>query len=397
MRVAEGQEVPIQLQVEDQSEGIFWRAQIYDDDFNLLATESFSEFGDGLYSVTGFNMPNENYIRVVAQPFLDSGFSSGSPDFASVQKIFLREDLPGAAEIADQVWDEALADHNAAGSMGNNQNRIDNIETDVGNLNDLSSADVQAALDSQGYTSGRAASLDNLDVAVSSRESESDASTRAATDVSEHNTTQAAISALNDLSEADLQSALDTQGYTSARASNLDNLDAAVTSRESEASASSRSTANQTEHEATQSAVAGLNDISSADVQAALTAQGLTSSRASNLDNLDASVSSRQSEADAATRAATNQSEHDASQAAIAALSIPTASEIADSVWNETLADHLTAGSTGFALSNVDVSSITGAINELRIANVEGLVDSSEDLLGIVEVTGQVTGTLGDD
>jgi len=50
----------------------------------------------------------------------------------------------------------------------------------------------------------------------------------------------------------------------------------------------------------------------------------LTNTRAANLDNLDATVSSRQSEASAASRAATNQAEHDATQAAIALVNADT-------------------------------------------------------------------------
>lgn len=66
-------------------------------------------------------------------------------------------------------------------------------------------------------------------------------------------------------------------------------------------------------------------------VQAALTALGYTSGRAPNLDNLDATVSSR------------------ASQASVDAL--PSAADIADAVWDEAIAGHLTAGSTGAALN----------------------------------------------
>lgn len=36
--------------------------------------------------------------------------------------------------IADQVWDEAKADHMAAGSMGLEQNRLDDIETDTNEI-----------------------------------------------------------------------------------------------------------------------------------------------------------------------------------------------------------------------------------------------------------------------
>lgn len=68
-------------------------------------------------------------------------------------------------------------------------------------------------------------------------ETEADASTRATTNQTEHDATQAAITALNDLAIADVQTALTNQGYTAARAPNLDNLDAAVSSRSSHSAA----------------------------------------------------------------------------------------------------------------------------------------------------------------
>ena len=80
----------------------------------------------------------------------------------------------------------------------------------------------------------------------------------------QHTATQAAIAALNDIDQAGVQSALTAQGYTTARASNLDNLDAAIS--------------------AVLAAVAALNDIDQAGVQTALTAQGYTIARAAMIE-----------------------------------------------------------------------------------------------------------------
>lgn len=135
----------------------------------------------------------------------------------------------------------------------------------VGDWN-LSEADVQSALTAQGYTVARAGNLDNLDQAITTTEAN----------------ILAAISGLNDLSVADVQTALTNQGYTAGRATNLDNLDATISSVSAAVAAVS-------------AAIAALNDLSSADVQAALTAQGYTIARAAlldNLSNLDATVSS---------------------------------------------------------------------------------------------------------
>lgn len=65
-----------------------------------------------------------------------------------------------AVEIAAAVWDEPLASHVAAGSMGFNQNLLDDIEADTASLNDVK------------ITTARANNLDNLDTTISSRASQ---------------------------------------------------------------------------------------------------------------------------------------------------------------------------------------------------------------------------------
>jgi len=91
-----------------------------------------------------------------------------------------------------------------------------------------------------------------------------------------HTATQALVTSLENLSSADIQSALTAQGYTAARAPNLDNLNAPVSGVPA-------------------ATAVLLNDVSTGDVQtaaqAALTAQGYTSARALLLDNLDELVS----------------------------------------------------------------------------------------------------------
>lgn len=86
-----------------------------------------------------------------------------------------------------------------------------------------------------------------------------------------HAATQALIAALNDLSIADVQTAMTAQGYTAARAILLDNLDAAIST--------------------VTAAIAALNDLSIADVQTAMDNQGYTAVRAALVDNLDAAIS----------------------------------------------------------------------------------------------------------
>ena len=324
-----------------------------------------------------------------------------------------------ASAIADAVWDEAAAGHVTAGTFG--KLAADTLEdtattlpatlstlataASITALENLSSADVQAALTAQGYTVGRAALIDNADVAVSTR-SDFDATTdeiltkateradiadlvwdeaKAAhvgvgsfgEEVQAH-ATSSEIAALTDLSIADVQTALTNQGYTAARATNLDDLDVAVSSRSDfdvtvdivihdgdaladdvwnedtlthavagtfgdliadnlDATVSSRATA---------ASIAALNDLSSADVQTALTAQGYTSARAPNLDNLDVAVS---------TRSDFNEATDDVTLAAASATSL------VDDVWDELIAGHLGVGSVGEALDNA-VAPTAGAV-----------------------------------
>jgi len=178
--------------------------------------------------------------------------------------------------------------------------RLDNIDADVATnipaliaaLNDLSIADVQTALTNQGYTAGRAPNLDNLNAAITTRATVADIlaailgsgetldvalSRLDNIDADVATNIPALIAALNDLSTADVQTALTNQGYTAARAPNLDNLDAAVSTRATPADIAT--------------ALATLNDISTADILAAVLASGESVDTAlSRLDNMDVAV-----------------------------------------------------------------------------------------------------------
>jgi hypothetical protein len=92
--------------------------------------------------------------------------------------------------------------------------------------------------------------------------------------------------------------------------------------------------------DATLAAIAGLNDLDAAGVRAAV---GLASA------NLDTQLGDLPTNAELTTSQA---AADDATLAAIAALSIPTVGAIADQVWDEAIAGHAGAGSTGEALSD---------------------------------------------
>jgi len=92
------------------------------------------------------------------------------------------------------------------------------------------------------------------------------------------------------------------------------------------------------QHAATQAAIAGLNDLSQAEAQAAcvaaLVAQGYTSVRAALLDNLDELISSRAVAGD---------------EMALTAAQVVA---VVDAVWDEAISGHVGAGSTGAALND---------------------------------------------
>lgn len=91
----------------------------------------------------------------------------------------------------------------------------------------------------------------------------------------------------------------------------------------------------------------GLNDLAIADVQTALTNQGYTAGRAPNLDNLDATISSRAAPGDAMDLVA------DAVDAA--ALASSAVAEIVSGVWGASLPGTFGAGEAGYILgTNLD-------------------------------------------
>jgi hypothetical protein len=94
-----------------------------------------------------------------------------------------------------------------------------------------------------------------------------------------------------------------------------------------------------------EAAIAGLNDLDAAGVRSAV---GLASA------NLDTQLGDLPTNAELATSQA---AADDATLAAIAALSIPTAAAVADAVWDEAIAGHLGAGSTGEKLNGASAPS----------------------------------------
>lgn len=333
--------------------------------------------------------------------------------------------------------------------------------------------DVQAGLTAQGYTAARAPNLDALDANVSTRATQaqilSDATPFAGANIAliqakttnlptdpadesnqlaQHTATQAAIAALNNLSQAGVQSAMTAQGYTAARAPNLDNLDAAVSTRATQAQILSDATpfagadvaliktaaqavdarlpadpadesVQLTAHGVTQAAVAALNDVSPAQVSAAvwdaarashvaagsfgestrLNAAGLQTDAATEIRDAILDDGTRFSGADIArldvnvsTRAAPGD-QMDLVTGALdaAALDATAVAEMVTGVWDEPVAAHVGAGSTGLAQGRLDVAVSTRAAPGAAMDLVNDAVDSASlATTAAVEIAGKV-------
>lgn len=179
--------------------------------------------------------------------------------------------------------------------------------------------------------------LANLDVAVSSRATPANVTASEVAII-------AAIAALNDLSIADVETALTNQGYTTVRAALLDNLDAAVSSRN--AVTPLAAAVDQAEHDSTQAQIAAL--VVPMDAATSQTEHDATQAAiAAQVVPLEASV---------------DQAEHDATQAQISALVVPMDAATSQSEHDSTqvgLGLNLAAIA---ALNNISVSDILTAV-----------------------------------
>lgn len=204
--------------------------------------------------------------------------------------------------------------------------KVDIIDTNV----DSVLADTTELTDVR-LTSGRATNLDNLDAKVSERASQSSL-----------NMVDGKVDILDTNVDAVLVDTDALEGrLTSGRATNLDNLDAKVSERATQISVTT---------------IDGKVDIVDTNVDSVLadttelTDVRLTSGRATNLDNLDVAITSRESETDAASRAAANVIAHGTTQADIASLNDVSVPEVVNGIWDEAAASHATPGTTGKAL-----------------------------------------------
>ena len=159
---------------------------------------------DGVYQVLFIDTIGPPVDRVIGRGLLY--WTALAEDREAVQSVL-------ADVLADTSAIEPLVTANLDATVSSRATPADIAASEavilaaIASLNDLSQADVQAALTAQGYTTARAILLDFLDVAVSSR------STPAQITASETNIL-AAIAALNNISVADILTAVLGSGNT---------------------------------------------------------------------------------------------------------------------------------------------------------------------------------------
>lgn len=308
-------------------------------------------------------------------------------------------------EIVDGVWNASLASYVTAGSMGANANLIDDILADTDSL------------DTTKITAGRASNLDNLNATVSSRATQTSVdtiNTKVGTPVSSVSADIAAVKADSGAIKTQTDQLVFASGRVNASISTTQEdaivdkvwdeaqsghttagtfgkrLDADVTSREAESDALSRYTTVNTklgtpagasisaDVAAVKSDTGTINtkigtpvasvstDIASVKSDTnTLNTTKLTTTRANNLDNLDATITSRQSASTALTQYNTLIGEHDTTQSAIAALNNLSTTQVAGAVWDAARASYVVVGSFGEAHQ--------GVVSTTRAANLDNL------------------------
>jgi hypothetical protein len=313
----------INVNVAGKFHGIIWKGGIVDYTHASNTAGTVIQGGDAVTAGPSAGMVlQDNSNRVVIEQYLGNQHGSGDWDLA--QSDILSDATPFAgADIADILADTDAIDTRLPTDPADEslqQASHTQTQSDIAALNDLAIADVQTALTNQGYTAARAPNLDNLDATVSSR-SDFDETTDPVELLDSGGTAGTSAAELVTDIEADLAAnhgagqwdgtdsdwtagereqiryrlAIDgTQTDPTTGVGTLEDIladtDAIDTRLPSDPADESLQ---QAAHTQTQSDIAALNNLSIAGVQTAMTNQGYTAARAPNLDNLDATVSSR--------------------------------------------------------------------------------------------------------
>jgi len=257
------------------------------------------------------------------------------------------------ATIADAVWDEARAGHVAGGSFGESLQQTVASRAVAGDAMTLTPAErtavagevwdeVLPGAHAAGTAGERLATTDDRhDVTTSSRATQaqilSDATPFPGSRIDANISSRSSHTPANvDAQLSGVHGAGNWEGKTSftpaeaiAIISDVSNAAADANAINARLPVDPADESNQNaQHAATQAAVAALNDLSQADVQNAMDAQGYTVPRGANLDNLDATVSTRAAPGD---------------DMGLTAAGV-------DAIWDEALTGHLGASTAGQAL-----------------------------------------------
>lgn len=182
-----------------------------------------------------------------------------------------------------------------AALLSNLDAAISTVIAAIAALNNLSTADVQTAMTAQGYTSVRAVLLDALDVAISSRSSHTPANVDTQLSGIHGAGSWESGASVGDWSVAEREQMRDALGVDGDKATAvggqlqdvLADTDAIDTRLPIDPADESLQ---QASHDQTQADIAALNNLDVAGIQAAMTAQGFTPTRATNLDEIDTGV-----------------------------------------------------------------------------------------------------------
>jgi len=131
---------------------------------------NLSSVAGDLYSAT-FVMPLTTKVTATTIIYTDAPRTIVDTNYEPTIDEYVTASAVDNLAIADAVWDEAKSSHVAAGSFGlelnTTQAEHDATQSAIAALNNLSQAGVQAAMTAQGYTTARAAFLNNLDDQIS--------------------------------------------------------------------------------------------------------------------------------------------------------------------------------------------------------------------------------------
>lgn len=87
----QGNAVPVTLQLEDGSPGLFPQGEVRNSLGTLLSTLDLSHVASGIYTNTTLTMPAEDWISITYIVYTDSGHTTESVNHLRADDVFIRE------------------------------------------------------------------------------------------------------------------------------------------------------------------------------------------------------------------------------------------------------------------------------------------------------------------